>query len=63
MMLTHKDILVKLEQIEKELIKQGVRMNEHEADIQTIFKVLKELIETPKKPRPRVGFRRKDEQD
>ena len=64
MLSTHKDILVKLEQIEKELLKQGVRMNEHEADIQAIFQVLKKLIEEPEeKPRPRVGFRRAGEVD
>ena len=28
-----------------------------------IFKYLKQLISQPVKPRPRVGFRRKDEQD
>ena len=64
MLSTHKDILVKLEHIEKELLKQGVRMNEHEADIQAIFQVLKKLIEEPaEKPRARVGFRRAGEQD
>lgn len=64
MLSTHKDILVKLEQIEKELLKQGIRMNEHEADIQAIFQVLKKLIEEPaEKPRPRVGFRRAGEVD
>jgi len=64
MLSTHKDILVKLEQIEKELLKQGVRMNEHESDIQAIFQVLKNLVEEPaEKPRPRVGFRRAGEVD
>jgi hypothetical protein len=60
---THKDILVKLEQIEKTLLKQGVRMNKHEEHIQVIFEVLKELLNPPLEPRPRVGFRRKDEQN
>jgi ORF6N domain-containing protein len=64
MLSTHKDILVKIEQIEKELFKQGVRMDEHEGDIQAIFQVLKKLVEAPpEQPRPRVGFRRADEVD
>ena len=64
MLSTHKDILVKIEQIEKELLKQGARMDEHEGDIQAIFQVLKKLVEAPaEKPRPRVGFRRAGEED
>ena len=64
MMSTHKDILIKIEQIEKELLKQGVRIDEHEGDIQAIFQVLKKLVEAPpEQPRPRVGFRRADEVD
>jgi hypothetical protein len=63
MLLTHKDILVKLEQIEKTLLQQDVRMNKHEEDIQVILEALKELINPPVDPRPRIGFRRKDEKD
>jgi hypothetical protein len=63
LLLTHKDILVKLEQIEKTMLKQDMRMNRHEEDIQAIFEALKELLNPPSEPRPRVGFRRKDEQD
>lgn len=63
LLLTHKDILVKLEQIEKKLLKQDARISKHEEDIQMIFAALKELLNPPQEPRPRVGFRRKDEQD
>jgi len=38
-------------------------MNRHETDIQAIFEVLKKLIHPEQRPRPRIGFRRKDEQD
>ncbi len=51
MLLTHKDILLKLEQIEKKL-------TGHDEDIQRIFEYLKELLNPPQKPRPRIGFRR-----
>src|SRR6185503_9890947 len=61
MLLTHKDILVKLEQIEKTLIQQDVKMNEHEEEIQIILETLKEMLSPPDEPRPRIGFRRNDE--
>ena len=56
MLLTHTDILLKLEQLEKQVVHNS-------GDIQMIFSVLKELLNPPAEPRPRVGFRRKDEQD
>ena len=60
---THKDILVKLEQVENQLLKHDTRMNKHEEDIQTIFAALKELLNPPVEPRPRVGFRRANEKE
>jgi hypothetical protein len=63
MLLTHKDILVKLEQVEKQLLQQDARMNKHEEDIQMIFEALKELLNPPIEPRPRIGFRRQDEEE
>lgn len=62
MLFAHKDILVKLEQIEKELMKQDSKMKGYENDIQTIFDALKELLNPPSQPRQRIGFRRKDEE-
>ena len=56
MLLTHTDILLKLEQLEKQVVQNS-------DDIQMIFSALKELLSPPAEPRPRVGFRRKDEQD
>lgn len=57
MLLTHKDILLKLEQIEK-------KVTGHDDDIQLIFEYVKQLLTPPpQKPRTRVGFRRKDEKD
>ena len=63
MLLTQKDILVKLEQIEKTLITQDARMNNHEENIQMILQALKELLNPPIEPRPRIGFRRPGEGD
>ncbi len=63
LLLTHKDILIKLEQMEKKMIKQGGKLQKHDRDIRIIFEYLKQLLNPPHEPRPRVGFRRKDEQD
>ncbi len=55
-LLTNKDILLKLEQIER-------KIDGHDEDIQLIFKYLKQLLNPPQEPRPRIGFRRPDEID
>lgn len=56
MILTHKDILLKLEQIEK-------KITGHDEDIKLIFEYLKQLLNPPQAPRPRIGFRRQNEKD
>jgi hypothetical protein len=48
--LTHKDILIKLEQLEKHVAG-------HDKKIQLIFQALKQLIESPKQPRRKIGFK------
>ena len=55
MLLTHKDILLKLEQLERQAL-------ENADDIQLIFEYLKELlIPAEQKNRTRIGFRRDGE--
>ncbi len=56
MILTHKDILLKLEQLEK-------KVTANDEDMQAIFIALKQLLNTPQLPRPRVGYRRSNEKD
>lgn len=56
MLLTHTDLLLKLEQLEKQVVQNS-------EDIQMIFAALKELLNPPAEPRPRVGFRRNGEVD
>jgi hypothetical protein len=56
LLLTHKDILLKLEQLESQVAQNS-------EDIQSIFAVLKELLNPPQEPRPRIGFRRSGEED
>jgi len=57
MLLTSKDVLVKLEKIEKELFKQGSRTTKSEEDIQMIFSALKRLLNPPNPPREPIGFK------
>ena len=63
LLLTHKDIFIKLEQMEKKMMKQGGKIQKHDKDIRLIFDCLKQLLNPPQEPRRRVGFRRKGEQD
>jgi hypothetical protein len=56
LLLTHKEILLQLEKIEKKLAG-------HDEDIALIFQYLKELLNPPQPPRKRIGFRRKEEND
>jgi hypothetical protein len=50
MLLTHKDILLKLEQIEKQV-------NNHDRQITLIFEYLKQLLNPPHEPRISIGFK------
>ena len=53
MLSAHKDVLLKLEQLEK-------RITGHDNEIQTIFSVLKELINPPQATRNKIGFKNYD---
>jgi hypothetical protein len=53
-LLAHKDILQQLEKIEKKL-------TGHDEDIALIFQYLKNLLNPPQPPRPKIGFRRNNE--
>ena len=52
-MLTNKDILLKLEQLEN-------KVGNHTKEIQVIFEYLKELVSPPVEPRSKIGFKVKD---
>lgn len=49
MLLTHKDILLKLEQLER-------KVGDHNEDIQLIFEYLKQLLNPSQPPRRKIGF-------
>lgn len=54
--LIHKDVLLKLEQLEKKAVSQ-------DGDIKLTFIYLRELLNPKTEPMRKVGFKRKDEQD
>lgn len=56
LLMTHKDILLQLEKIEK-------KMGKHDEQIALVFSYLKKLLNPQQQPRRRIGFRRKDEKD
>jgi hypothetical protein len=47
---SHKDLLVRLDKLER-------RANTNDHDIQTVFKVLKQLLSPPSPPRKKIGFK------
>ncbi len=57
MLQNNKDILLKLEQLEKKLLKQDHRQDKQEEDIQLIFQYLKQLLNPAVEPRDQIGFK------
>jgi hypothetical protein len=56
LLMTNQEILLKLEQLER-------KVDGHDEDIQVIFAYLKQLLDPPQEPRPRIGFRRPGEEE
>lgn len=59
MLLTNQEILTKLEQLDKKIINLGFDVKMHDGEIETIFELIKEIVEEKKKPIPRnpIGFK------
>lgn len=49
-LLNHKEILLKLEKLEK-------KVGKHDQDIELIFQVIRRLVNEPKPPKKRIGFK------
>jgi phage regulator Rha-like protein len=61
MMLTHQEILNKLDKLEKKLKNQDSKLKDYEQDIQLIFDALKKLINPQDQDvRRRIGFKQYD---
>jgi ORF6N domain len=56
-LLTHKDVLLKLEHLEKSMLKQNERTDKHENEIRVIFNALKQLLNPKKRPMKPIGFK------
>ena len=54
LLMTHKDILLKLEQMEKDI-------TQNKQDIAIIFEALKQLFQPPAEKRKRIGFKSEEE--
>jgi hypothetical protein len=65
MLLGNQDILLKLEQLDKKIINLGFDVKMHDGEIETIFELIKEIMDEKKKPQaPRtpIGFKVTDEE-
>lgn len=65
MLLNNQDILLKLEQLDKKIINLGFDVKMHDGEIETIFELIKEIMEEKKKPQtPRkpIGFKAHNEE-
>lgn len=58
-LLTHTDLQLIMEKIEKKMLQQDDKTKKHEEEIQAIFKALKQLIKQEQEPRRAIGFKRK----
>ena len=58
-LLTNQDILLELEQLDKNLINMGHDVKIHDGEIETIFELIKEIMQEKIRPRPRnpIGFK------
>jgi hypothetical protein len=53
---SNKDIVLKMEQLEKRILQQDTKTNKHEEEIQIIFNALKQLLNPPQEARKSIGF-------
>ncbi|MBA3901827.1 MAG: ORF6N domain-containing protein [Bacteroidetes bacterium] len=58
-LLINKDILLKMEQLEKKILKQDEKTNKQGEEIQLIFNALKQLLKSSQEPREPIGFKTK----
>jgi hypothetical protein len=62
-LLTQKDMLLKLEALEKKMVEQGSAVGKHDEEIAFIFEALKQLTAAPPVeavPMEKVGYKRKE---
>ena len=57
MLANQKDLILKIEQLEKNMMKQNQKNHKYDEDIDMIFNALKQLIHQKNEPRKRIGFK------
>lgn len=62
MLSTHKDILLKLEKLEKKLMRHDERSNKYEQEIRMLFEAISQLIAPSNEPRKRIGYKQHSEE-
>ncbi len=62
MLSSNKDILIKLEQLERKLMKQDERSNKYEQEIKILFEAISQLITHSNEPRKKIGYKRQGEE-
>jgi hypothetical protein len=60
-LITHKDLLLKIEQLEKNAMAQNGYIGKHEEQLQMIFETLKNLLDSSRPEMEKVGYKRKNE--
>jgi hypothetical protein len=63
LLLNHRDLLLKLEQLEKKFLKQEEHNKKVENDILLIFQTLKRLLNPPLPERKKIGYKRNNEKE
>lgn len=57
MLANQKDLILKIEQLEKNMMKQNQKNQKYDEDIDMIFNALKQLLHQKNEPRKRIGFK------
>jgi hypothetical protein len=60
-LVTHKDILIKLEKLESDILFTREKSNKQGEEIVTIFEVLRQLLNKTSEPRKKIGYKQKEE--
>ncbi|TND09755.1 MAG: hypothetical protein FD123_879 [Bacteroidetes bacterium] len=58
-----KDVLLKLEQLEKNMLLQDAHLKKHEDEIEMVFEALKQLLNPPAPPGKKIGYKYRGNED
>ncbi|MGZ3884973.1 MAG: ORF6N domain-containing protein [Bacteroidia bacterium] len=53
---THKELFLRLEQMEHKFLSHDITTNRHESEIQVLFETLKQLLAQPEEKRKKIGY-------